>query len=119
MKQPKGFSDRTDRVCQLNKTLYGLKQSRHEWNNHLDLSLQSMGFWRLLTDPYTYLQTFYYNFQIITIWVNALLIFTTSENEMKQTKDQIGTRWQVIDLSEPSKIIDIQIIRTTDSIMIT
>ena len=44
MKQPKGFFDGTDQVCQLNKTLYGLKQSGHEWNNQLDHGLQSIGF---------------------------------------------------------------------------
>ena len=38
---------------------------------------------------------------------------------MKQTKDQIDVRWQVTDLSEPSKIIGIQIIRNTDFIVIT
>ena len=39
MKQPEGFSDGMNRVCQLNKTLYGLKQSRCKWNNQLDLDL--------------------------------------------------------------------------------
>lgn len=32
MRQPQGYDDRSDRVCQLHKTLYGLKQSGHEWN---------------------------------------------------------------------------------------
>ena len=78
-----------------------------------------MGFWRLPLDPCAYLQTFDYDFQIITVWVNDLLIFATSNNGIKQTKDQIGTRWQVTNLGKPLKIIRIQIIRTTDFIMIT
>ena len=119
LKQLEGFFDRTDQVCRLNKTLYRLKQSGHEWNNQLDHGLQSIGFQHLLTDPCAYLQTSYHDFQIITVWVNDLLIFTTSNNGMKQAKDQIGTRWQVTNLGKPSKIIGIQIIRNTDSIVIT
>ena len=119
MKQPEGFSNETKWVCRLNKTLYGLKQSELEWNNQLDHSLQSIGFRHLLIDSCTYLRTSNCDFQIITVWVDDPQIFATSDNGMKQTKDQIGTRWQVTDLSKPLKIIGIQIIRNTDSIMIT
>lgn len=35
MEQPKGFKDSTDRVCKLNKAVYGLKYSRRVWNKNL------------------------------------------------------------------------------------
>ena len=44
MCQPKGYNDSTKRVCQLNKTLYRLKQSRHEWNLELDQKLSEKGY---------------------------------------------------------------------------
>ena len=36
MLQPEGYDDGTNRVCHLQKTLYGLKQSGREWNKELD-----------------------------------------------------------------------------------
>jgi len=36
IKQPKGFADDSGWVCQLNKILYGLKQSGCKWNVEFD-----------------------------------------------------------------------------------
>ena len=46
MRQPEGFEDGTQRVCQLIKTLYGLKQSGREWNIELNGRLVKEGFRR-------------------------------------------------------------------------
>ena len=109
MRQPEGYSDGTDRVCQLNRMLYGLKQARYEWNQQLDLGLQSLYFKRLLSDPCAYIRRQDNEFQIITIWVDDLLIFTTTENGMRLVKEQIASKWKVKDLGEPAKIIGIKI----------
>jgi len=55
MKQPEGYSDDIARICKLLRTLYGLKQSRREWNIQLDQGLQDMGFMRLHSDPWAYI----------------------------------------------------------------
>ena len=37
MKQPKGYEKgKFNLVCKLNKTIYGIKQAPHEWNNELN-----------------------------------------------------------------------------------
>jgi len=51
MHQPDGFTDGTNRVCWLQKTLYGLKQSGCEWNKELDQRMESKGFNHLRLDP--------------------------------------------------------------------
>ena len=51
MHQSEGFEDGTNRVCHLQKTLYGLKQSRREWNKELDRRLKEKGFNNLQSDP--------------------------------------------------------------------
>ena len=44
MKQPKGWEDGMDQVCQLIKTLYGLKQAGQEWNKQFDMKLKQHGY---------------------------------------------------------------------------
>ena len=44
MDQPEGSDDGTGRICQLIKTLYGLKQSGCEWNKTLNSKLIKFGF---------------------------------------------------------------------------
>jgi len=55
MRQPEGFDDGTNWICWLQKTLYGLKQSRCEWNKELDRRLKEKGFTNLLADPCAYI----------------------------------------------------------------
>ncbi|KAL8279806.1 hypothetical protein RQP46_007901 [Phenoliferia psychrophenolica] len=54
VKQIPGEDDGTGRVRRLRKTLYGLKQSGHEWNNVLHAALVELGFARLAADGGVY-----------------------------------------------------------------
>jgi hypothetical protein len=119
MRQPEGYSDGTNKICRLIKTLYGLKQSGREWNFELDNGLKALGFTRLLSDPCAYIRRQGTDFQIITVWVDDLLLFTTTEVGMKLLKEQIAHKWEITDLGEPSKIIGIEIARTADTVSIT
>src|SRR6266852_2893927 len=119
MCQPEGYSDSTDRVCHLLKTLYGLKQSGREWNNELNKGMQVIGFTRLLSDPCAYICHKHDDFQIVMVWVDDLLIFSNSDKGMRDTKTQIAQQWKVTDLGEPAKIIGIEIKRAHDSIAIS
>jgi hypothetical protein len=119
MRQPDSYNDGTDRVCKLVKTLYGLKQSGREWNIQFNDGLQDLGFTRLYSDPCTYVRRRGNNFQIITVWVDDLLLFANTEVGMRLCKEQIAHKWQVTDLGEPSKIIGIQIKSGADSISIS
>jgi hypothetical protein len=57
-------------------------------------------------------------FAIITVWVNDLLLFATSDALMEKIKQNISTEWETTDLGEPSKIIGIEITRSANAISI-
>jgi hypothetical protein len=119
MKQPEGYDDGTDRVCLLIKTLYGLKQSGREWNKELDTKLRNFGFNPLQSDPCAYVRRNGEHLEIITVWVDDLLLFATSEELMNKMKNEIQSEWEVTDLGEPAKIVGIEIRKEKDSITIS
>jgi len=119
MRQPEGYEDDTGRVCELIKTLYGLKQSGREWNRELDEKLKRFGFQRLRSDPCVYIKRDGDGLIIITVWVDDLLLFAKPDELMEQTKSDLQTEWEMTDLGEPTKIIGVEITQTEDSITIS
>jgi len=119
MKQPEGYDDNTGRVCELVKTIYGLKQSGREWNHKLDTTLKNLGYTRLYSDPCTYTRCDGENISIITVWVDDLLLFASSDDLMRKMKEEIKASWEVTDMGEPKKIIGIEIDHTRNTVTIS
>lgn len=119
MRQPEEYEDGTDRSCLLVKTLYGLKQSGREWNIELDNKLRKHTFKRLIADPCVYTRRGGEDLEVITVWVDDLMLFATSESLMVKMKTDIKSEWEVTDLGEPTKIVGIEITRRSDRDSIT
>ena len=109
MHQPIGYEDGTGRVCLLKQTIYGLKQSGHEWNHELDIKLRDLRFMSLLSDPYAYIQKLTDDIQIVTVWVDDLLLFANSVEVMTKLQTELSGIFELIDMGEPNKIIRVKI----------
>ena len=119
MKQPEGYNDGTGRVCQLIKTLYGLKQAGREWNREFDSKLQKKGYVRLRSDPCVYMWREDDDFVTITVWVDDMLLFATTIQLKNKAKADIESEWEVTDLGTPTKIVGIELAITNDAISIS
>ena len=108
MKQPQGYSNGTSRICQLIKTLYGLKQSGQEWNEELDTKLSGIGFKHLYTDPCIYIQREGNSIKIITVWVDNLLLFMNGKETMVKLKNDLKKLFNITDLGEPNKLVGLE-----------
>ena len=111
MRQPQGFEDYTDLVCLLIKTLYGLKQAGREWNREFDRKIRGLGFRRLFTDTCVYIRIKDRCLEIITVWVDDLVLFAESKSTADQLEVEIGLLFETTRLGEPSKIVGIEITR--------
>ena len=110
MMQPEGYNDGTAQLCHLIKTIYGLKQSGHEWNYKLNKKLIDAGFQWLHSDPCIYIQKGKGKvIEIITAWVDDLLLFSDVKEWMDHLKAELGNLFEITNLSEPSKLVSIEI----------
>jgi reverse transcriptase-like protein len=119
MSQPEGYEDGSGKTCRLIKTLYGLKQSGREWNSELNTQLGKCGYNHIHSDPCVYIQKTPDGMIIITVWVDDMLIFSTTIKLMQNAKRDISDTFEVIDLGEPSKIVGIEIARDRENKKIT
>jgi hypothetical protein len=119
MKQPEGCEDGTDRVCHLIKTLYGLKQSGREWNKEFNTKIKTHSYRRLISDPCIYIRWDGNEFAIITVWVDDLMLFASSDKMMDHMKNAIKSQWEATDMGQPSKIIGIEITFKNDTVIIS
>jgi Reverse transcriptase (RNA-dependent DNA polymerase)/gag-polypeptide of LTR copia-type/Integrase core domain/GAG-pre-integrase domain len=118
MRQPEGYGNGTDEICELLKSLYGLKQAGREWNIEFDGKMKKFGYDRTRSDPCVYIKRDGNDIIILTIWVDDILLFATSEKLIQQTISDIQQIWEVTVLGEPTKIVGIEITQTEDSIKI-
>ena len=50
--------------------------------------------------------------EIITVWVNDLLLFATFDNLMMKMKEKFKSEWEVTNLGKPAKIIGIDLTKS-------
>lgn len=107
MSQPEGYRDGTNRVCRLNKAVYGLKQAGRQWNLRLDEALKHFGLNRSKTDPCIYyddgLET------IIAIYVDDFLIFYRENGNLEKLKCFLNQTFKMKDLGAAQSCLGIRI----------
>src|SRR6201999_1366001 len=119
MRQLEGYDDGSGWVCLLEKTLYGLRQSGRKWNKEFDRKMKKHGYSQLRSDPCAYIQYIGGEFAIVTVWVDDLLLFATTEGMLESMRNDLHAEWEVTDLGEPSKIVGIEITMTDSAISIS
>jgi hypothetical protein len=110
IEQPEGFEDGTNRVCKLNRALYGLKQSAYEWEQHLKKELAELGLIPLKAD-----QSVYINQQgptlILIAYVDDIIAISPSSDQIRQVYISLSTKLQIKDLGPISNFLGIEIKR--------
>ena len=100
MEQPPGFvvPGHEDKVCQLNRSLYGLKQSPRQWYEEIDNHLRKSGWTCSELDPNLYFLREGDTITVLMLYVDDLLIFGSSKEKVAEIKVQLGQKYKMKDL---------------------
>lgn len=95
MKQPIGFSDGTDKVCRLIKSLYGLKQAARCWAKRFSDFVKKLGFATCKTDSCVFMKKNNSELVIIALHVDDGLVAADDENQIDELINQLNEQFEV------------------------
>ncbi|GJY14198.1 retrotransposon protein, putative, ty1-copia subclass [Tanacetum coccineum] len=76
MVQPEGFVDpkHPNKVCKLQRSIYGLKQASRSWNKRFDEEIKKIGFTQNPDEPCVYLKASGSNVAFLVLYVDDILL---------------------------------------------
>jgi transposase InsO family protein len=110
MTQPDGFNDGSGKVIKLNYSLYGLCQAGHNWNQHINTWLTTIGFLRSKADPCLYTTTRNGRPLSLVIYVDDL-IYAGDATTVKWFQEEIDKKYKAKHEGEVKWILGMKIIR--------
>ena len=112
MKQPEGFvSPDEDLVCQLEKGLYGLKQSGRLWYKKLAATLVQMGFKILKSDSSVYILDNGIIKVILPVFVDDCTLVSKSKSAIQDLKQKLLSKFKLRDLGPTKLLLGVAITR--------
>ncbi|XP_065092079.1 uncharacterized protein LOC135712910 [Ochlerotatus camptorhynchus] len=110
MRQPKGFEE-GDKVCTLNKSIYGLKQASTVWNDRFNEFISRCGFRRSEEDSCLYVQVGKSGPVYLLLYVDDVLIIVNNLDEVKTVKRMLRMEFKMQDLGEAQMFLGLRIDR--------
>uniref|UniRef100_A0A2N9IT45 Integrase catalytic domain-containing protein n=1 Tax=Fagus sylvatica TaxID=28930 RepID=A0A2N9IT45_FAGSY len=113
MEQPEGFISKGDenKVCKLEKSIYGLKQASRQWNLKFHESITMMGFMQNSSEPCVYVRKIHDKVVILTLYVDDILLAGNDVDMLDEVKQWLFKTFEMKDLGEASYILGIKIER--------
>ncbi|GJW26021.1 retrotransposon protein, putative, ty1-copia subclass [Tanacetum coccineum] len=88
MVQPEGFVDpkHPNKVCKLQRSIYGLKQASRSWNKRFDEEIKKICFTQNPNEPYVYLKASGSNVAFLVLYVDDILLMGNRVTLLQEVK---------------------------------
>ena len=106
-------------ILKLKKSLYGLKQGSHCWNQKLHAYFISQGFTRLSSDYAIYVRRVNDSLIIVAVYVDDSILMTDSKKTMTEIKEILKSKFEMTDCGELKFFLGIQVHRNLKDRTIT
>ena len=114
MEQPEGFEDGTDRVCKLNRSLYGLKQSPRNWNARFNEFLTREAFVATPEDTCVFVRKTDNDLMIVCLYVDDGLVCGTDRQAIGAFIRKLRETFDVT-VNDPDCYVGMEIKRNRES----
>ena len=113
MAQPEGYVNPKfpNRVCKLQRSIYGLKQASRQWNKRFDSEIKKFGFSQNLDEPCVYHKVSGSEVIFLILYVDDILIIGKDIPSLHEVKAYLGKCFSMKDLGEAAFILGIKIYR--------
>ena len=113
MVQPEGFvaQGQEQKVCKLQRSIYGLKQASRSWNIRFDTTIKSYDFEQNVDEPCVYKRVIDGKVVFLVLYVDDILLIGNDVRILSDVKSWLANQFQMKDLGEASYVLGIQIIR--------
>ena len=106
-----------DGYCfRLRKALYGLRSSPRNWNKHIDKYIKSLNFKPCVLDTCLYYRWHEWKLTLMLLYVDDIIIASQDFEYLKEIKAQFCSRYEMTDLGECKKYLNVRITRTKESL---
>ncbi|GJR02418.1 retrotransposon protein, putative, ty1-copia subclass [Tanacetum coccineum] len=111
MEQPEGFVSQKypNRVYNLKRSIYGLKQASRQWNKRFDDEIKKFGFNQNRDEPCVYVKASGSYVTFIILYVDDILIMGNNIPMLQDVKYYLGRCFAMKDLGEAAYILGIKI----------
>ena len=113
MTQPEGFVDpkNPNKVCKLQRSIYGLKQASQSWNLQFDEAVKEFGFIKNEDEPCVYKKASGSVMVFLVLYAEDILLIGNDIPTLQKVKQWLGKCFSMKDLVEAEKILGIRIYR--------
>ncbi|KAL0463129.1 UNVERIFIED_CONTAM: hypothetical protein Slati_0200500 [Sesamum latifolium] len=113
MDQPEGFTtvEEEQKVCRLQRSIYGLKQASRSWNTRFDEVIRYYDFIKNDYDPCIYKKISGSSVAYLVLYVNDILLIGDDIKMLGDIKVWLSTQFSMKDMGEASYILGIKIYR--------
>jgi hypothetical protein len=113
MTQPEGFDipEEAQKICKLQRSIYGLKQASRSWNLRFDETVKQYGFIKNEDEPCVYKKVSGSMIVFLVLYVDDILLIGNDIPTLQQVKSWLGKCFSMKDLGEATYILGIKIYR--------
>ncbi|KAK3043673.1 hypothetical protein RJ639_000089 [Escallonia herrerae] len=121
MEQPEGFvaPDHKRKVCNLIKSLYGLKQALKELHEKFDRVMIENDFIINECDKNVYVKGTEKEYVVVCLYVDDMLIIGSNNDFIKSTKKILTRKFDMKDLSVTDFILGMKITKTSSELVLS